>query len=219
MALVLFLVSIEKCALLGDYWNSVKEHCEEEEECMLDLADGGDFDPLGLRQKECMVKEVARRTVTKFSAVSPSRREKLRRLADPDASPSKRLRVVEREFERPAAILIFLYVLELLASNTCVLRETSLIFDALSTLSGEAGLEGDLQLLVEKGLRTVLETGGNLKDMLHSFPLLEHKVDAIAQMGQGMDHDVTDHAGDFLKERLTDKFRFLEVDSGASGAA
>jgi hypothetical protein len=221
IALVLFLISIPKCALLGDYWNSVVEHCEEE--CVLDLDDlDGEnrFDPLGLRQKECVVKEAAKRTINKFTEDnSPT---KLHRFADPDGSPRKRLRALEREFERPAAMLIFLYVLEMLASNTCVLRESSMIFDALSSLFIH-GMEGDIQLVVEKWLASILEVSGNLKDMLHSVPSLSSKVDAITHLGDKMCNDAGDLGGQLLRDRVEDKFRHLEVflsgPDGTSGAA
>jgi hypothetical protein len=218
VALGLFLMSVPKCALLGDYWNSVKQHCDEE--CEIDLDGDKDFDPLGLRKTKCVVNEAARRAVDRFSEDhSPS---KTRAFADPEASPSKRLRLVEREFERPAAMLVFLYVLELLASNTCVLRETSMIFDAVGNLA-MYGLDGDIQVLLEKWLQSALEVSGNVHDMLHSFPLLSSKVDALAQMSEKMCDDAGHFGESFLRERLDDKFRLLEVDlqwpGDSSGAA
>merc|ERR1719163_2035993 len=120
-------------------------------------------------------------------------------------------------------MLVFLYVLELLASNTCVLRETSLIFDAIGSLFVH-GMEGDIQLLVEKWLQSAVEVSVNVKDMLHSVPSLENKIDALAHMGEKMCTDTNDFGESFphLVERLEDKFRFLQVDlngPGGPGAA
>jgi hypothetical protein len=208
VALVLFLISVPKCAILADYWNSVKEQCEEEC-CELNLDDN--FDPLGLRQTRCMVNEAARRAKDKF--LEDNSPTKLQRIADPDASPSKRLRSIEKQFEQPAAMLIFLYLLELLASNTCVLRETSMIFDAIGNIVIH-GMEGDIQFCVEKWLKTALEVGGNVHDMLHSVPSLASKVDTLAHNGQKMCEDAGNFCESILKERVEEKFRLLEVDAG-----
>lgn len=212
IALVLFLISVPKCAMLGDYWNSVKQHCDEE--CELNFEkEKFTFDPLGLKQTQCVVKEAARRATDRFSKDhSPTT---LKRIANPDASPNKRLRMIEREFERPAAMLIFLYTLELLLDNTCVLRETSMIFDAIGNIVIH-GMEGDIQVLVEKWLQSALEVSGNVHDMVHSIPSLASKVECLTHTCE----KVCDDAGTLLHERLEDKFRLLEVDiDGTSGAA
>jgi hypothetical protein len=81
-------------------------------------------------------------------------------------------------------------------------------------------MEGDIQVLVEKWLQSALEVSGNVHDMLHSIPSLASKVDALAHMGEKMCEDAGDCAGTFVRERLEDKFRCLEVDvGGTSGAA
>jgi hypothetical protein len=192
----------------------VKQHCEEE--CEI-FPEEEQFDPLGLKQTRCVVNEAARRAVGKFSEDhSPNT---LRRIADPEASPNKRLRLIEREFERPAAMLIFLYTLELLASNTCVLRETSMIFEAIGNIVLH-GMEGDIQVLVERSLQSALEASANVHDMVHSIPSLASKVDAFCHMGERTCDDAGRFGEQFLRERVEDKFRLLEVDiDGSSGAA
>ena len=76
--------------------------------------------------------------------------------------------------------------------------------------------------------KSALEVSGNVKDMLHSVPSLGSNLDSLAHMGEKLCGDLCNDAGHFgetvLRERLADKFQFLQVETmdgpgGASGAA
>jgi hypothetical protein len=78
----------------------------------------------------------------------------------------RRVEAIERQFEHPAKLAIFFYLLELVAANTSVLRESRM---AISELSNVVMHEGDLHVLLEKSTAACLQVGCNVTDIGHDF--------------------------------------------------
>jgi hypothetical protein len=92
-------------------------------------------------------------------------------------APSKvqrRMEAIERQFDRPAKLAIFFYLLELVAANTSLLRESRM---AIAELRNVVMHEGDLHVLLEKSTAACLQVGCNMADIEHDFGSISDKVE------------------------------------------
>jgi hypothetical protein len=79
-----------------------------------------------------------------------------------DEKVQRRIKAIQRQFDQPAKLAIMLYLFELLAANTSVLRESRM---AISEVCNVLEHEGDWQVLVEKGGAACVQVIGNVKDI------------------------------------------------------
>lgn len=94
-------------------------------------------------------------------------------LGDGSSKVRRRLEAVDRQFGRPAKLAVFLYLLELIAANTSVLRESQM---AISELRNVVAHEGDLQVLIEKLTAACLQLDCNVTDIEHDFDSISDKI-------------------------------------------
>jgi hypothetical protein len=84
----------------------------------------------------------------------------------------RRIEAIERQFDRPAKLAIFLYLLELVAANTSMLRESRM---AIAEMQNVLMHEGDVYVLLEKSTAACLQVGCNMADIGHDFDSISNK--------------------------------------------
>jgi hypothetical protein len=96
----------------------------------------------------------------------------------------RRMESIERQFERPAKIAIFFYLLELVFADTSVLRESRM---AITELRNVVMHDGDLHVLLEKSAAACLQVGCNVSDIGHDVDSISNK---FVQFLPHFDHTV-----------------------------
>jgi hypothetical protein len=124
----------------------------------------GVFDPLNLYEGSSKVRLLAARR----KAVPGE----FDLLYEGSSKVRRRMEAIERQFERPAKLAIFFYLVELVAANTSVLRESRM---AIAELRNVVMHEGDVQVLLEKSTAACLQVGCNVADIGHDVGSISNK--------------------------------------------